>query len=206
MLGTQRQTRSRPVSGSSQLKGQAARYEIMTTQGVSVSGNPDGAKPSARHKKALFQRYGLPGEPGALLLPSLAPADVYTSRPTLPLRGIPSAPFRGTRTQPGTQHLLSASRCLVCLAVFIPATLNHALFPHIAVPSACAVPSAWALPSASPFRFACALPSARVVPSVWALPSASPIPSSWAALLYVFAHFLPAFQNPAQMSPLWHLL
>ena len=141
MLGTQRQTRSRPVSGSSQLKGQAARYEIMTTQGVSVLGNPDGARPSAKHKKALFQRYGLPGEPGALL-PSLAPADVYTSRPSLPLRGIPSVPFPGTRTQPGTQHLLSASRCLVCLAVFILATLNHALFPHIARPSACSLPSA----------------------------------------------------------------
>lgn len=39
----------------------------------------------------------------------------------------------------------------------------------------------------------------------YTVPFACAVPSAWAALLYVFACFLRAFQNPAQMSPPWCL-
>lgn len=124
-------------------------------------------------RKLCSRRYGLPGEP-ALHLPPLTPADVCTSRPSLPHEGHSFCPLPWDEDP--AWHAAPAAVCLVYFAVFTPATLNHALFPHTDVPAARAVPSA------------------------------SPVPSAWASLLYVFAQFLPAFQNPAQMSPLWHLL
>lgn len=76
-------------------------------------------------RKLCSRRYGLPGEPGALHLPSLTPADVCTFRPSLPLRGIPSAPSPGTRIQPGTQHLLQS----------VLSVLLSLLQPHCTMPS-----------------------------------------------------------------------
>ena len=83
-------------------------------------------------RKLCSRRGVLPGEPGALCLPSLAPANVCTSRPGLPLQVAPSAPFRGAEDP--AWHTVPAALCLVCLAAFTSVTLNRVLFPHMAAP------------------------------------------------------------------------
>lgn len=114
--------KSRPALRSSQLRGQAAAYEIMTTHSDSGSGAP----------RELHSQQGvLPAHlPSALPLQPMS-VPVFVGHSLLP-------PSLRARTRPVTQgHPLPCLSC--CLT---PATLNHELFPQSTVP----VPLLFALP------------------------------------------------------------